>query len=108
MDLSKSQLKGLAEGQEPLTRGVRELNVSENLIKDWDTVTNICQHLPRLRSLTVSGNRKLRAPGSNDGSQVRPQTPFLLFAYYVYSKSLVKGFSIKGLFERLKAPSQSQ
>ena len=70
VDLSKSQLNGLAEGQEPLTRGVRELNVSENLIKDWDTVTNICQHLPRLKSLTVSGNRKLRAPDSNDGSQV--------------------------------------
>ena len=81
VDLSKSQLKGLAEGQEPLTRGVRELNVSENLIKDWDTVTNICQHLPRLKSLTVSGNRKLRAPDSNDGSQVWPPRPFLLFVY---------------------------
>ena len=66
VDLSNSCLRGLAEGEEPLSMGVRDLNISDNLIDDWSIVSDICRHLTRLKSLTVSGNREMRSLESLD------------------------------------------
>jgi len=62
VDLSNSTLRGLAPEGEPWCQNVSELNISDNLIRDWVAVGDLCCHLKRLKSLTVSGNRRLGSP----------------------------------------------
>lgn len=43
-----------------LLSNLEEMNLSYNLIREWNTVSNIVFNLPKLRTLTLSGNLFLK------------------------------------------------
>ena len=60
ISLKKMGIKGLGESLTNLTEwipNVLEMDLDDNLLTSWDKLGEICQQLPRLRMLNVSGNR---------------------------------------------------